>query len=219
LSKVTNIITSKGVHLDVNLSSKYYTLSKDVQNTIKEFNNDQGFFGYSKTPKKWSHSNIEVIELEKLMLKHINLIIDNQPFLYPDPKTYHYQKYPKINLLSISDFTIDIEDEIYLFSFDEDVIFEEIESAETLLLESKSGNKYFGVDFDYGDDNSIEFTVEPSSTDKIPGKVLSHRKMDDGSVEILMKWKYLSYEDSSWVNFEPYKTLLFVKEYFNKVDH
>ena len=43
--------------------------------------------------------------------------------------------------------------------------------------------------------------------------------MDDGSVEILMKWKYLSYEDSSWVNIEPYKTLLFVKEYFNKVDH
>ena len=34
--------------------------------------------------------------------------------------------------------------------------------------------------------------------------------MDDDYIEILMKWKYLSYEESTWIKIEQYKDLLYV---------
>jgi hypothetical protein len=116
--------------------------------------------------------------------------------------------------LSIRDFTIEIEQELELLKFDSDIIFDEMENAEDLLLNSRSGFNFYGIDIDYGDNE--EFHTEYKRSDKIPGKILSHRIMDDDSIEILMKWKYLSYEESTWIKIDQYKDLLIVRDYSNK---
>ena len=53
-------------------------------------------------------------------------------------------------------------------------------------------------------------------TDKVPGKVLDFRINEEAKIELLMKWKYLSLEYSSWVLYEHYKDYYFVKTYYLK---
>ena len=77
----------------------------------------------------------------------------------------------------------------------------------------KIWNKFYGVDYDYPEEQLFEVD---DRTEKVPGKIISHRKSEDDSLELLMKWKYLSYDESTWVKFEYYKNLLIVTEYLNK---
>ena len=83
---------------------------------------------------------------------------------------------------------MDLEEEIYLFKFDEDIIFDEMEKAEFLLMESKSGNKYYGVDIDEPEEPI--FKVE-ERTDKVPGKIISHIMLEDKSIEFVKLIKRL----------------------------
>ena len=212
--KITNILSTKGIHLDIELASKYYMLSKDISETSKTINNECEFFGY-KNVVEWTHSDKEVLKLNNILLNHLENINLNQPFLYPDPKLYHYPKISSINLLSLNDFNIEIDEEIPLLIFDDDILFDEIEKTQSLLLDSKSGYKYYGITKDY-EDMEISFNIESQLTDKEPGKVISHRKVNDNEYEILMKWKYLSYYESTWVKLENYKKLNILKEYIHK---
>jgi len=214
LAKITNILSTKGLHLDIDLASKYYMLSKDISETTKIINNDTAFFGY-KNPVEWTNSDEEVLQLNEILLNHLENIHLKKPFLYPEPKIYHYPKISSIVLLSAKDFTIEMDEEIPLLIFDDDLLFDEIEKTETLLLESKSGNKYYGITKDFGDMEK-SFNTESQLTDKEPGKVISHRKNIDNDYEILMKWKYLSYDESTWVKLEDYKMLTFFKEYLHE---
>jgi hypothetical protein len=189
-------------------------LSKNAEKTVTDFNQDNDFFGYNKTPKIWKHSDKEVIEIHQLLQNHLNLIIDKDSFLYPEPKTYHYPKFSTIKLLSIYDFNEKIEEELVLFKFNEDSIFEDMEHAENLLINSKSGNKFYGVILDWGD--KLLFDSENTFSDKVPGKILSHKYDKKGNIKLLMKWKYLSYDESTWVLLELYRDLLIVKDYLHE---
>jgi hypothetical protein len=213
LAKITNILLSKGVHLNVDLASKYYILSKDFSDTTKTITNESEFFGYKKTPVEWTNIDKEVLILKEILFNHLENISLQNPFLYPNPKRFHYPKFSTIGLLSVKNFTIEMEDEIQLLVFDEDILFDEIDKTQTLLLESKSGNKFYGITKDYGE--KITFESESKITDKVPGKVISHRKNIEGFYEILIKWKYLSYDESTWVKLEQYKQLIIVKEYID----
>ena len=62
----------------------------------------------------------------------------------------------------------------------------------------------------------ISYNIEYQLTDKESGKVISHRKVNEDEYEILMKWKYLSYDESTWVKLEDYKKLNIVKEYIHE---
>ena len=69
LAKITNILSTKGLHLDIDLASKYYMLSKDISETTKTINNDIEFFGY-KNPD----SDEEVLKLNDILLDHLENI-------------------------------------------------------------------------------------------------------------------------------------------------
>ena len=141
-------------------------LFKDISETTKTINNDCEFFGY-KTPIEWTHKDEVILKLNEILNNHLENISLKNPFLYPDPKIYYYPKFSSIVLLSVN-FTFEMEDEIPLLIFDDDILFDEIEKTETLLLDSKSGNKYYGITKDYGD--QIYFELESKITDKEPGK-------------------------------------------------
>jgi len=90
-----------------------------------------------------------------------------------------------------------------------------MEKAENLLLLSTSGHDFFKVKIDEGDQDT--FITEKDKTpgkikDKTPGKILNHREKD-GDLELLMKWKYLSYDESTWIKKEQYQHLYVVKMY------
>ena len=59
-----------------------------------------------------------------------------------------------------------------------------MENAERLLLDSKSGHEFFKVVVDEGDRE--QFIIEKEITDKIPGKILNHRTINTGEIELLM---------------------------------
>jgi hypothetical protein len=127
--------------------------------------------------------------------------------LYPQIKGYHYPKYSSIQLQSFDDLE---EDDViynkYNYNNLEDELTEQFEKTITLLMESKSGHKNFQVEIDAASEE--DFDTEPTITDKTPGKVLDHRYWLD-ELQILMKWKYLSYEDSLWVPYQHYKHMCF----------
>jgi len=208
LSKITGLIHSKGIHLDVDLASKYYLLSKDATEKISEVEEGSKFFGYKKYTKIWKEEDEEVVSIIQLLKNLIKSIKNQDAFLYPPIQSYHYAKYLNVKKMTIHQ---DKDNGIYLFSFNLDDITEEIEKAESLLLNSKSGHQYFQVDIDEGD---IEiYDEEKDTTDKVPGKIVNHRTVEDGQIELLMKWKYLSYDESTWIKYEQYKHLYVVKMY------
>jgi len=136
-----------------------------------------------------------------LLLKKLIKSIKNQDdLLYPPIQSYHSPRYSNIKKMTIHQ---DRENGLYLFSFNLDDIIEEMEKAESLLLNSKSGHQYFQVDIDEG--NMEIFNQEKDATEKVPGKILNHRIIKEGEIELLMKWKYLSYDESTWIKYEQYK--------------
>jgi len=80
-------------------------------------------------------------------------------------------------------------------------------------LESKSGHEFFKVDILLPEKPT--FQVENNS-DKIPGRIIDHRISNSNKIEILMKWKYLSLEESTWVKYKYFKHNYFVKSYYLK---
>ena len=53
-------------------------LSKNAEKTLKDFNQDNDFFGYNKTPIIWKHSDKEVIEIHQLLQNHLNESIESK---------------------------------------------------------------------------------------------------------------------------------------------
>ena len=66
-----------------------------------------------------------MIQIKNIIENHLDQIIFDEPFFYPKPNSYHYPKFSDLKLLSINNFDMDLEEEIYLFKFDEDIIFDE----------------------------------------------------------------------------------------------
>ena len=89
-----------------------------------------------------------------------------------------------------------------------------MEHAENLLLNSKSGNQFYGVVIDWG--HKLVFETEDNFSDKVPGKILSHKYDKQGKIKLLLKWKYLSYDESTWVLLELYNDLLIVRDYLHE---
>ena len=89
---------------------------------------------------------------------------------------------------------------------------EEIDKTEELLLTSKLGHSFFQVEINEPEYPS--FKRELGLTDKVPGKILNHRFGKNDVIELLMKWKYLSYEEATWVLYTDYKKITFVKLYY-----
>ena len=114
LSKITNIITTKNLHLDIDLSSKYYVLSKDNEQIRNVVTNENEFFGFKKNPKTWSETDSEVVNIHNLLVIQLNSIINQEAFLYPSPKTFHYPKFSTLRLLSINEFTLELDFELGL---------------------------------------------------------------------------------------------------------
>ena len=201
-------------HSLLEIKGEWSLLSIDTELSLNSIDGENEFFGYKKTPLKYTTSDDSVIQIKNIIENHLDQIINDEPFFYPKPNSYHYPKFSDLKLLSINNFDMDLEEEIYLFKFDEDSIFDEMEKAEFLLMESKSGNKYYGVDIDEPEEPIFE--VE-DRTDKVPGKIISHRMLEDKTIELLMKWKYLSIDESTWVKYDIYKDQLIVKEYLTKI--
>ena len=209
LSKITGLIHSKGIHLDVDLSSKYYLLTKEAtekKNHIEEYN----FFGYKKYPKNWKVEDEEVQSIKLIVKNHLRKIFNDDYFLYPQIQSFHYPKISNIKLICLEDVLFEEENDFFNFSFNLDEIIEDMEKAENLLLLSTSGHDFFKVKVDEGDQDT--FITEKDIKDKTPGKILTHREKD-GDLELLMKWKYLSYDESTWIKKEQYQHLYVVKMY------
>src|SRR5687767_12396533 len=102
LSKITGLIHSKGIHLDVDLSSKYYLLTKEA-NEKKNHIEDYNFFGYKKFPKKWKVEDEEVKTIKLIVKNLLRRIIQDENFLYPQIQSFHYPKISNINLLRLED--------------------------------------------------------------------------------------------------------------------
>ena len=102
------------------------------------------------------------------------------------------------------------EFDFFKFSFNLDDIIEDMDKADRFLVLSTSGHDFFKVKVDEGEKDT--FITEKDLTDKIPAKILDHREKD-GDIELLMKWKYLSYDESTWIKKNQYQHLFVVKMY------
>jgi len=211
LAKITDIILTKKVHLSAELSSKYYFLSKMATEFKQDINVEAGFFGYKKYSKNWNENSEEVIQLIDIIKEHIQNILNDVACFYPKIQSYHYPKYSKVEKDSIDDLS-DIDKERLVFNLED--LMEEIEKSETLLLKSKSGHEYYKIDIP--ETEIPVYPIETNFSDKVPGKVLDYRYNKDEELEILMKWKYLSLEDSNWVLYQNYKQYYAVKAYYIK---
>ena len=174
---------------------------------------DINFFGYKKYAKKWNEEDEEVINIKNLLKILIINIQNDEVFLYPKIHSYHFPKYSNVDKLFLEPDLF--SNDLFEFSFNLDEICEEMENAERLLLDSKSGHEFFKVVVDEGDRE--QFIIEKEITDKIPGKILNHRTINTGEIELLMKWKYLSYEESTWIKKEDYDHIYEVKLYCIKL--
>ena len=95
------IITSKNIHLNINLSSEYYLLSKDTELSLNSIDGENEFFGYKKTPLKYTTSDDSVIQIKNIIENHLDQIIFDEPFLYPKPNSYHYPKFSDLKLFQL----------------------------------------------------------------------------------------------------------------------
>lgn len=207
LAKVTGTILKKGVHLDVEKSSKYYCLSKVVSDETHSFSNGYTFFGYKKHIKQWNYEDPIIITLTSLLNSHLHNIADNNMCIYPIIKAYNYPKFEMITLEYINseeEYTKTLK-----FSLDETI--NEIDRTESLLEDSRSGYNYFGVEIDDG--GKEFFSDDDDSRDKTIGKVLNHRIGKSGDLELLIKWKYLSYDESTWIDLIKIKDNIQVRLY------
>lgn len=212
LAKITYLLQSKGLHLDPERASIYYSLINETNRISIEIEDNYGFFGYKKYKKKYNEKDEEVIQLNSILLEHLKNILKNQPCIYPKIKGYHYGKFSSIKLLTPEEF--DEDENISLYKLNEDDLVEEISRTEELLLTSKSGHTFFQVEFDRPE--YPLFKREPGLTDKVPGKILDHRIGKNDDIELLMKWKYLSYDEATWVLYIDYSNIIFVKLYYHK---
>ena len=171
LAKITYLLQSKGLHLDHEKASIYYSLMNETNRISKEMEENYGFFGYKKYTKKYNTDDEEVIQLNSLLTDHLKNILKNQPCIYPKIKGYHYSKFSNINLLSPEEFSDD--QHISKYKLNEDDLVEEIDKTEQLLLTSKSGHPFFEVFVEEPEYHS--FKNEKGLTDKVPGKILDHR--------------------------------------------
>ena len=55
LAKITYLLQSKGLHLDHEKASIYYSLMNETNRISKEMEENYGFFGYKKYTKKIQH--------------------------------------------------------------------------------------------------------------------------------------------------------------------
>jgi hypothetical protein len=211
LARVTEIILTKKVHMDIDLSTKYYVLSKEASDIINKMKYAFDFFGYRKSTQTFNENSLPVTKLLPILNDHLDKISNNLPCIYPKIKSFHYPKNSIISHEYIDDLP---DDDTLRYSFDQDELFNEIDKIESLLVYSTSGHRNFKVQIE---EPAIPiFAQELYMTDKVPGKVLDYRINDETKIELLMKWKYLSLEDSSWVLYEHYKDYYFVKTYYLK---
>jgi len=167
------------------------------------------FFGYKKYSKKWTVNDEDLKEFSTILSDHIDDIGNDLPVYYPSPSSFKYPKYSLVSKQNVEDF--DYSD-ITSFKFDLDDMFDEINSAENLLLNSQSGHELFKVELAL----EIPRFKDDFSSDKIPGHILDHRYSKENELELLMKWKYFSQEESTWVKYENFKNYFFVKSYYLK---
>ena len=104
---------------------------------------DINFFGYKKYAKKWNEEDEEVINIKNFLKILINNIQNDEVFLYPKIQSYHYTKYSNVDKLFLEPDLF--SNDLFEFSFNLDEICEEMENAERLLLDSKSGHEFFKV--------------------------------------------------------------------------
>jgi hypothetical protein len=211
LARVTEIILTKKVHMDIDLSTKYYVLSKEATDIINKMKYAFDFFGYKKSTQTFNENSLQVTKLLPILNDQLDKISNNLPCIYPKIKSYHYPKNSIISLEYIDDLS---DEDTVRYRFDQDELFNEIDKIESLLVYSNSGHQNFKVHIEEPD--IPIFAQELNMTDKVPGKVLDYRINDEEKIELLMKWKYLSLEDSSWVLYEHYKDYYFVKTYYLK---
>ena len=96
------------------------------------------FFGYKKYYKKWTVNDEDLKEFSTILSDHIDDIGNDLPVYYPSPSSFKYPKYSLVSKQNVEDF--DYSD-ITSFKFDLDDMFDEINSAEYLLLNSQTGHK------------------------------------------------------------------------------
>ena len=92
---------------------------------------------------------------------------------------------------------------------------DELEKTDILLRDSRSGEEYFGVEMNY--DEEERYPIDKDNWEKDIGKVLKH-KYDGNDLLLLIKWKYLSLESSTWVFGQNYKENHIIVMYLHKND-
>jgi len=210
LSKLSDLLLSKRVHFNSELSSKYYFFLRKASEFKNNINDGCEFFGYKKYTKKWSENDNEVITLSNIFSIFLDEILEDKQIFYPPIKGFKYSKFDQVKKEYLEDFSDNLT---LLYKFELDDLFDDVEKTEQLLLESKSGHEFFKVDILLPEKPT--FQVENNS-DKIPGRIIDHRISNSNKIEILMKWKYLSLEESTWVKYKYFKHNYFVKSYYLK---
>ena len=94
---------------------------------------------------------------------------------------------------------------------------DEIEKTDILLRNSKSGENFFGIEIDYGEDEEEYYPKDKDSWEKEIGKILKH-KYEDDNLLLLIKWKYLSLENSTCIYAQNYIENPIIRIYLNEND-
>ena len=121
--------------MDIDLSTKYYVLSKEASDIINKMKYEFDFFGYKKSTQTFNENSLPVTKLLPILNDQLDKISNNLPCIYPKIKSYHYPKYPIISLEYIDDLS---DEDTVLYRFDQDELFNEIYKIEPLLVYSNS---------------------------------------------------------------------------------
>jgi len=204
LSRVAGIIHSRSYHTDIKKASKSYllsTLNTEIQESICQ---GLSFFGYSDSPRTFTDDDYEVKRCIEIFKTHINNIVGDKLCIYPERSRFTYAKYSEVTLSKPS--TKNFKRLRVLL----DDIEEEANKVEVLLESSKAGSEYYGREI--MSDESSEYEVETTNWERTIGSVIKHRYARE-NLQLLIKWKYLSLEDSTWVEADKISNNIIIKTY------
>ena len=208
LGKVSESIHIFGLHKDIDRSTDLYRLSKTNDMIFGNHEFNTSINKYKITEEK---ENDDFYLISKYFSELLSDITKNQKFIYPEIRAYSYPKRKTVKLLTLR------KGDKYIsrFRLSIDRVMDELEKTDILLRDSRSGEEYFGVEMNY--DEEEHYPIDKDTWEKDIGKVLKH-KYDGNDLLLLIKWKYLSLESSTWVYAQNYKENHIIVMYLHKND-
>jgi len=206
LGKVSESIHQFGLHKDIQSATELYKLSKTNDLIFDNHQMNTDIHNYPN--KKQGDNEEEIVLVTQYFEELISDLVKDRTCIYPDIKTYSYPKRKTIRLLRLSSVP-----ESKRFRLSIDKVMDELDKTDLLLRYSKSGEDYFGVTLDQEDELSEEkFRLDRDSWEKDVGKILKH-KFENDRCYLLIKWKYLALENSTWVKAKKYKENQIIRAY------